>query len=1115
MKNKWSAIWILLCVALCANAGPGTVMEKGFIRDWLISGPYPSYQVNGKGTALDTDFLNGEAEVKPYPGLRKKSTFLADKAKLIAGIGSTNEWGFTETKSFDADWKACSFSEDIIMLDKKFLPIDDYFAAYALCYLEVPDAVDAVFGVGSDDDHKLFLNGKMIGRQYSSQGVVPNNFCYPVRLEAGINRILLKVVDRIRGCGFCFSVADRSGKPIPGLKVHSDHPGRKLGYALYNNGCAATFQFAGSTLFEGKNKLKIEVYPSQKYEILFNGEKLLEREFDLNLKEGTHPLKLEFFEKGKRVSLLTDQVTVYSKVKLEQENRTLERQIASMKRTLPELEQLVKRLKEEVKSAEKSLNQTYDSLEKSYAQERAWNAGNAPKSIAEKLPPATLRSRLCINGEWEASTDRKNWHKVLLPLRMMNRFFLRGAFPVHPKNPKNVYGAYEVDKGYEDFSLSPVITAKRSFFRIPFQYDGTGSVVFVSEGIMGKAKFFCNGTLCGEYDGRIGILNIELKNLRKGKNVFELEFEVGRINTRYGILGDLYFDFVPSVRVADVYVKPSWRKAALDVSAELVNHIGVPVKAEIRQYAAREGIIHLKLPPVRTVIPSGKTAEVETRSGWADPLIWGIGGKYGNPDMYDLVTDVYLDGKLADRHIQPFGFREFWIHRTDFFLNGKRIILQGEVGNAGCNEFRFRDIVWPLYRYDNINILRYHDSDYWSATAARTTDRMGMLSYVQMYPELHEPGTKKPYAKNFSPLETWTETATHQWNLDNYRRWFRMFRNNPSVVIWSTDNEILTQAWDTVEKAPFNLRNDKIGAMYEKFMKTLDHDLVLTRNGDVGTQNSKGRWFENPPCDTANYHYPDFNIDRQVRNWQKVYEYRPVIFGETLYCSYGAWDNWIGAIPEQVLKKAQRVREVAGLYRHLGVPAQIYMGVGLDGFIIWDDSGKGNPWGITRSMMDEYDHRKILPPGRKADEYPKFRIPWPAYSGRGERKICISIAAKNYANTAYNWFDERYPSHIRNAVNDAYRETLIPQPPLRVGNDAECIVETAPGTDVWSVSATGERYGVRSDRNGKAWFQFDFPGIYTFTDGAASKTLRLGDRKGYVNKPGFGNIPHYRLRNEN
>ena len=141
MRNKWFAIWTVLCLTLWLNAAPGTGTEKGFVRNWLISGPYPSYQVNGEGKALDTDFLGGEAEAKPYPGLRRKSSFLADKAKLIAGIGSTNEWGFTETKSFDADWKEHSFPKDIITLDKMFLPIDDYFAVYAVCYLEVPDAV--------------------------------------------------------------------------------------------------------------------------------------------------------------------------------------------------------------------------------------------------------------------------------------------------------------------------------------------------------------------------------------------------------------------------------------------------------------------------------------------------------------------------------------------------------------------------------------------------------------------------------------------------------------------------------------------------------------------------------------------------------------------------------------------------------------------------------------------------------------------------------------------------------------------------------------------------------------------------------------------------------------
>jgi hypothetical protein len=63
-----------------------------------------------------------------------------------------------------------------------------------------------------------------------------------------------------------------------------------------------------------------------------------------------------------------------------------------------------------------------------------------------------------------------------------------------------------------------------------------------------------------------------------------------------------------------------------------------------------------------------------------------------------------------------------------------------------------------------------------------------------------------------------------------------------------------------------------------------------------------------------------------VRDWQRVYEWHPAVFGETLYTSYGAWDNWVGAKPEVVRKKALHVRRIASLYRELGVPGQILHG---------------------------------------------------------------------------------------------------------------------------------------------------------------------------------------------
>jgi hypothetical protein len=91
----------LICCTIMLEAA--SLDSEGFITDWIIIGPYPNYISDNNG--LDTDFLNSESNIKPYPGLKSKSVFIADKTKLIAGIGSTNEWGFIKTKTFNIKWK--------------------------------------------------------------------------------------------------------------------------------------------------------------------------------------------------------------------------------------------------------------------------------------------------------------------------------------------------------------------------------------------------------------------------------------------------------------------------------------------------------------------------------------------------------------------------------------------------------------------------------------------------------------------------------------------------------------------------------------------------------------------------------------------------------------------------------------------------------------------------------------------------------------------------------------------------------------------------------------------------------------------------------------------------
>ncbi len=1119
MKHPMTTL--LICLAIANLAGAATLDEKGFILDWLLSGPYPSYVVDGKPRGLDQDLLpGGEINANPTENQKATATFKADKARLIAGIGSTNEWGFKEDKTFDTTWKVHSFKKNIIELDQFAQPIDDHFVVYAITWIEAQKDQDVKVRVGSDDDHKIWLNGQLLGRVNSSQGIVPDNFIYDAKLQHGTNKLLIKVVDRTHGCGFCVAITDRDGKPCQDITIHPQNPLAKHDAQAYNNGYSAQFNWQKIPLFTGENTLKIKVFNQNNpsFKIRFNASEKQtqsgqELEFPVDLKLGKQTIQAQVLEGENLAAVLQIPVVAYSEEQLQKENEELQRQIDALDKQLPQLKKDLDKAKKRSAEAKKALLEAFKERERKYRTIRAKATKNANKSIDEPMPKRTTkRKKICINGFWQISFDKKEWFETHLPQIFKNDWHRIHMYPLYLVKKGEIYGPVASLKGWEDFTFNPIFTKSPLWFKKTIQLKSGETTDFICENIDGKAEFFLNGNPIGDYYGHIGIVRIPLANPKDGDNL--LEIKVTRLephefgpNRVWGLRGNIFLETKAPLHVADVWVKTSWRNATVSVQTEIQNRSNETKHAKITQYIAENGRIRLRLPEQSVEINPGKTATVKTETTWANPKCWGIGGKYAGPNLYELITE--LDD---DRHSQTFGFREFWIHSTDFYLNGKRIVLQGDVGACQASNIKMAEVVWPLFRYDGINTIRIHDNDSWDPQVAKLADRTGMLYYAQMYPKLHD-GKATP--QDFIPYEQWFENKWHAFNLKQYDAWFKMLRNNPSVVIWSTDNEILTQAWDTTDKVDYNVRNDRLGAFYGKYVKSLDSDLVMTRDGDVGTWNRNARWYEDPPCDTANYHYPDFNVANWVVNWQKVYEYRPVIYGETLYYSYGAWDNWIGPIPSQVEKKARRVAEIAKNYRELQIPGIIYMGLGSDGFCGWDDTGKGSPWGITRKMTEEYDKDKTLPPGLKADQYPRYRIKWPAHSGLGYRQLSHYIHPKSNG-AQYNWFDSSTPSHVRNAVNDAYRDNLIPQPPLVNGADAECIVKALPNTPVWATTQTGEQIGVLADNQGLAWFKLDRPGTYVFTakdkDGnEISAKLKLKNRKKYAAKPGFEQIQKLNL----
>ena len=69
-------------------------------------------------------------------------------------------------------------------------------------------ARDALLSLGSDDGIRVWLNGVIVHENETGRGYTPDADTAPVKLKAGINRILVKVDNYIGGWGFGMGVSE-------------------------------------------------------------------------------------------------------------------------------------------------------------------------------------------------------------------------------------------------------------------------------------------------------------------------------------------------------------------------------------------------------------------------------------------------------------------------------------------------------------------------------------------------------------------------------------------------------------------------------------------------------------------------------------------------------------------------------------------------------------------------------------------------------------------------------------------------------------------------------------------------------------------------------------------
>ncbi len=201
----------------------------GFIRDWLVCGPFPSpglrYTVGNKPKNWDEDLLDtcwiysfghGEPVIKPTVDREHVASFPA---------GTLARWKPMDVR---VAWQPVHVgAENYLDMGKQFIndllvkpgQIVEQCFGYAACYLNVPADMDATLAIGSDDGYKIWLDEKIVAEKIVFRGAGQDQEKYPVKLAKGKHRLLVKVHNDIGGHGIFLRFLDKKDKPVTNIIV--------------------------------------------------------------------------------------------------------------------------------------------------------------------------------------------------------------------------------------------------------------------------------------------------------------------------------------------------------------------------------------------------------------------------------------------------------------------------------------------------------------------------------------------------------------------------------------------------------------------------------------------------------------------------------------------------------------------------------------------------------------------------------------------------------------------------------------------------------------------------------------------------------------------------------
>ena len=230
--------------------------------------------------------------------------------------------------------------------------------------------------------------------------------------------------------------------------------------------------------------------------------------------------------------------------------------------------------------------------------------------------------------------------------------------------------------------------------------------------------------------------------------------------------------------VEDVYIKPNLSGADFEITVanSSSKKRKFDVTLDILDKATGESIYSGTV--LKNVALDKNTSRMlEAEVSDITPKLW----EPSDPNLYDFVFSIKEGKRTTDEYAVTSGFRTFESKDGFFYLNGRRFWLRG--GNhipfsLGMNNEALADKFMALMKEGNVNSTRTHTTP-WNELWMSAADRNGIaVSFEGTWSWLMIHSTPIP---SQATLDLWR---------NEWLQVMKKFRNHPSVIFWTINNEM-------------------------------------------------------------------------------------------------------------------------------------------------------------------------------------------------------------------------------------------------------------------------------------------------------------------------------------